>query len=393
MNGAPSSATSDDDQIIRQVYADGLRTKYWVDLYPVDTDGTPDSEDQVTTYTYGTSKGTSAGDSKAATGNLLQKVQYPDSSCSHNVAVRSGPTRSLCPTEHKPRPPGTPCSPLVAVVDLVRRNPTSTSDSNRSRTVACACIRAVGSATHLLVCHDHRVRSAFALGFGLLIPVLSGVLPVAHGRHGVVLRQSAGLPRQEPTPHAARPWVVAKVDGLAADDVVIVSPSYIERGSWHIEPTGFFNFVNYSVTHEPTLLDGESPAHLGSFDYLFLLQSGWPFRWIELSSAGFDPWDLNRFRARVDTRIEWARLLAGITLTSLMFGTVAFLPSGVQAYIWSRSGRCYGCGHDLRASAGPFCPECGRSKRGHTRPTSAGQPSHQQLGGRTAQQPSADRSS
>jgi hypothetical protein len=46
VNGAPSSATSDDDQIIRQLYEDGLRTKYWVDLYPVDTDGTPDSEDR-----------------------------------------------------------------------------------------------------------------------------------------------------------------------------------------------------------------------------------------------------------------------------------------------------------------------------------------------------------
>jgi hypothetical protein len=87
VNGAPSSATSDDDQIIRQVYEDGLRTKYWVDLYPVDTDGTPDSEDQVTTYTYGTSKGTSAGDSKVATGNLLQKVQDPDSSGGTDVVT------------------------------------------------------------------------------------------------------------------------------------------------------------------------------------------------------------------------------------------------------------------------------------------------------------------
>jgi RHS repeat-associated protein len=87
VNGAPSSATGDDDQIIRQVYANGLRTKYWVDLYPADTDGTPDSEDQVTTYTYGTSKGTSAGDSKIATGNLLQKVQYPDSSGGTDVVT------------------------------------------------------------------------------------------------------------------------------------------------------------------------------------------------------------------------------------------------------------------------------------------------------------------
>ena len=41
----------------------------------------------MTTYTYGTSKGTSAGDSKVATGNLLQKVQYPDSSGGTDVVT------------------------------------------------------------------------------------------------------------------------------------------------------------------------------------------------------------------------------------------------------------------------------------------------------------------
>jgi hypothetical protein len=87
VNGSPSSATGDDDQIIRQVYANGLRTKYWVDLYPADTNGTPDGEDQVTTYTYGVSKGVSAGDSKVAAGNLLQKVEYPDSSGGSDVVT------------------------------------------------------------------------------------------------------------------------------------------------------------------------------------------------------------------------------------------------------------------------------------------------------------------
>ena len=43
--------------------------------------------DQVTTYTYGVSKGTSAGDSKIAAGNLLQKVTYPDSSGGSDVVT------------------------------------------------------------------------------------------------------------------------------------------------------------------------------------------------------------------------------------------------------------------------------------------------------------------
>ena len=77
VNGTPSSETGDDDVHIRTVYQDGLRTKYWLDL-----DGQGDEDagtDQVTTYTYGTTKGTSAGESKIGTGHLLQKVAYPDS--------------------------------------------------------------------------------------------------------------------------------------------------------------------------------------------------------------------------------------------------------------------------------------------------------------------------
>ncbi|MFO0826742.1 MAG: RHS repeat-associated core domain-containing protein [Phycisphaerales bacterium] len=85
VDGTPSSPTGDDDVYVRQSYANGLRTKYWVD---VDGDGVEDSGvDQVTTYSYGVSKGTSAGDSKIAAGNLLQKVTYPDSTGGSDVVT------------------------------------------------------------------------------------------------------------------------------------------------------------------------------------------------------------------------------------------------------------------------------------------------------------------
>ena len=41
--------------------------------------------DQITTYTYGTTKGTSAGDSKIGTGHLPHEVKYPDSTGSTDV--------------------------------------------------------------------------------------------------------------------------------------------------------------------------------------------------------------------------------------------------------------------------------------------------------------------
>ena len=69
-SGNPSGA--DDNQTVRYEYVDGLRTKIIAD---VPSPGT----DQETVYTYGTVKGRSAGDSKIATGHLLQKVAYPDS--------------------------------------------------------------------------------------------------------------------------------------------------------------------------------------------------------------------------------------------------------------------------------------------------------------------------
>jgi RHS repeat-associated protein len=82
VNGTPSGPTGDDDVYTRYSYQDGLRTEIWVDL---DGDGTQDSGDQVTTYTYGTVKGTSAGESKIATGHLLQETAYPDSASASDV--------------------------------------------------------------------------------------------------------------------------------------------------------------------------------------------------------------------------------------------------------------------------------------------------------------------
>jgi RHS repeat-associated protein len=82
VNGTPSGPTGDDDVFTRYTYVDGLRTEIWVDF---DGDGTQDAGDQVTTYTYGTTKGVSAGDSKIATGHLLQETAYPDSASASDV--------------------------------------------------------------------------------------------------------------------------------------------------------------------------------------------------------------------------------------------------------------------------------------------------------------------
>ena len=59
-------------------YTDGLRTKITADVPAPGTD-------QVTIYTYGTAKGTGAGDSEIATGHLLKSVAYPDSTGSTDV--------------------------------------------------------------------------------------------------------------------------------------------------------------------------------------------------------------------------------------------------------------------------------------------------------------------
>jgi RHS repeat-associated protein len=76
-NGTPSGATGDDDIHTRYVYTAGLQTQMWIDL---DGDGTQDADDQVTTYTFGPTKGTGTMDTLIASNRLLKTVAYPDSS-------------------------------------------------------------------------------------------------------------------------------------------------------------------------------------------------------------------------------------------------------------------------------------------------------------------------
>ena len=77
-SGNPSG--TDDNQTVKYEYTDGLQTKIIADMPSGQTD-------QETIYTYGTTKGASAGDSEIATGHLLQKVQYPDSSGGSDVVT------------------------------------------------------------------------------------------------------------------------------------------------------------------------------------------------------------------------------------------------------------------------------------------------------------------
>lgn len=77
-SGNPSG--TDDNQTVKYEYTDGLRTKITADMPSGGTD-------QDTIYTYGTTKGTSAGESNIGTGHLLQKVQYPDSSGGTDVVT------------------------------------------------------------------------------------------------------------------------------------------------------------------------------------------------------------------------------------------------------------------------------------------------------------------
>ena len=65
---------------VKYEFTDGLQTKIIADL-------PSGSTDQETLYTYGTTKGTSAGDSKISTGHLLQEVEYPDSASASDVVT------------------------------------------------------------------------------------------------------------------------------------------------------------------------------------------------------------------------------------------------------------------------------------------------------------------
>jgi RHS repeat-associated protein len=81
VDGTPGGGTLDDeDQTVTYAFTDGLKTSVTADLPSGETD-------QTTTYTYGTTRGTSAGDSKIATGHLLQKVTYPDSGSGTDVVT------------------------------------------------------------------------------------------------------------------------------------------------------------------------------------------------------------------------------------------------------------------------------------------------------------------
>ncbi len=74
VNEVPSGPTGDDDVHTRFEYTNGHQTKMWVDL---DGDKIVDSDDQVTEYVYGVTKGGSFPDSKIAHGGLLARVIYP----------------------------------------------------------------------------------------------------------------------------------------------------------------------------------------------------------------------------------------------------------------------------------------------------------------------------
>jgi RHS repeat-associated protein len=71
-NGTPGGTNGDEDQTVAYAYTDGLMTTLTAKM-------PSSSDDQVTTYTWGVTKGTSAGDSKIARNDLLKKVQYPES--------------------------------------------------------------------------------------------------------------------------------------------------------------------------------------------------------------------------------------------------------------------------------------------------------------------------
>ncbi|MFQ5380717.1 MAG: hypothetical protein ACE5EF_03705, partial [Dehalococcoidia bacterium] len=68
-DGIPSG--TDSDVTTSYAYTDGLRVSITADL-PAGAD------EQVTSYSYGTTKGTGAGDSRIATGHLLRRIRYPD---------------------------------------------------------------------------------------------------------------------------------------------------------------------------------------------------------------------------------------------------------------------------------------------------------------------------
>ncbi len=80
-DGTPGGGTyADEDQTVAYAYTDGLQTSITADLPSPETD-------QVTSYSFGTTKGASAGDSKIATGHRLHIATYPDSANGTDVVT------------------------------------------------------------------------------------------------------------------------------------------------------------------------------------------------------------------------------------------------------------------------------------------------------------------
>ncbi|MFO0834397.1 MAG: RHS repeat-associated core domain-containing protein [Phycisphaerales bacterium] len=86
VDGAWSSGSPGEDNIVRHIYEHGLLSKLWVDI---DGDEDQDATDQITTYTYGVTKGTTAGTSRLASNALLKEVKYPDFSSSTDVVTHA----------------------------------------------------------------------------------------------------------------------------------------------------------------------------------------------------------------------------------------------------------------------------------------------------------------
>ncbi|MGD9791110.1 MAG: RHS repeat-associated core domain-containing protein [Phycisphaerales bacterium] len=94
--GTLSPADRDNDLYTHYEYTDGLQTAVWVDIDGLDTGGdssTADSVDQVTTYSYGTTKGTVGSgtpvQSVIASGRLLYSVTYPPQTGSQPTSERT----------------------------------------------------------------------------------------------------------------------------------------------------------------------------------------------------------------------------------------------------------------------------------------------------------------
>ena len=78
-DGTPGGGTHvDEDQTVSYAYTNGLQVTITADLPSPQTD-------QVTTYTYGVTKGSSAGDSEIARGDLIHTATYPDSASGTDV--------------------------------------------------------------------------------------------------------------------------------------------------------------------------------------------------------------------------------------------------------------------------------------------------------------------